>query len=191
MQIFCYVYLTLQKFIFQKRLKYSKNSNGSELRGLKGSVSRDFRPPFFMFQIRIHLGPIQTVYFIFKFGFRFRKDIRSQSSKNSTPQCAWHHGVNILGLANLKNVLQIFSFMIDVFTPKRISLDCPFKSNQRLTKILILTSRCDAHHGAWLRGEMHTAELFEKYWSLDSAVGCTPRSNTNNVILICNGSQTS
>ena len=24
--------------------------------------------------------------------------------------------------------------MVDVFTPKRISLDCPFKSNQRLTR---------------------------------------------------------
>ena len=57
--------------------------------------------------------------------------------------------------------------MIDVFTLKRIFPDCPFKSNQRLTKISILTPWC----ASWLRGVMHTAEL-------DSAVGCTPHSLT-------------
>ena len=31
---------------------------------------------------------------------------------------------------------------VDVVTPKRISPDCPFESNQRLTKITILTPRC-------------------------------------------------
>ena len=57
--------------------------------------------------------------------------------------------------------------MIDVFTIKRISPDCPFKSNQRLPKISILTPRC----AVWLRGVMHTAES-------DSAEWCTPRSLT-------------
>ena len=40
--------------------------------------------------------------------FWFRRDIRSQNSKNLTPQCAAHRGVKILGLDNQKNVLQIF-----------------------------------------------------------------------------------
>ena len=63
--------------------------------------------------------------------------------------------------------LQIFSFMIDVFSPKRIFPDCPFKSNQGLTKISILTSWC----AVWLRGVMHTMEL-------NSVVWCTPWSLT-------------
>ena len=42
--------------------------------------------------------------------------------------------------------------MIAVLTPKRISPDYPFHSNQRLTKISILTPH--------LRGMMHTAELY-------------------------------
>ena len=55
-----------------------------------------------------------------------------------------------------------FSFVIIMFTPKMISPDCPFKSNQKLWKILILALWC----AVWLRGGMHTAEL-------DSAVWCT------------------
>ena len=70
--------------------------------------------------------------------------------------CAWHRGVKILGLTNQIFFLQIFSFIIDLFTPKRISPDCPFKSNQRFSKISIL---------------MHTAEL-------DPTVWCTPGSLT-------------
>ena len=46
--------------------------------------------------------------------------------------------------------------MKEVFTPKGISPDCPFKSNQRPAKFLILnpslTPRYDAH-----RSMMHTA----------------------------------
>ena len=99
--------------------------------------------------------------------FRFRQDIKSQSSQNLTLWCTCHRGIKILGLANQNIFLQIFSFMIDVFTPKRISPDCPFKNNQRLTKISILTLRC----AIWICGEMHTAEL-------DSAVGRTPQSLT-------------
>ena len=71
----------------------------------------------------------------------------------------------------------LFSLMIDVFAPKRISPDCPFKSNWRLTNISILTLQC----AIWLRGVMHTTEL-------DSAVGCTPRtvlSNFNHWTLRC------
>ena len=64
--------------------------------------------------------------------------------------------------------------MIGVFTPERISSDFPFKSNQRLVKISILTLWC----AFWLRGEMHTEEFFENFSSLDSAVWCTPRSLT-------------
>ena len=59
--------------------------------------------------------------------------------------------------------------MIELFTPKRNSPDCPFKGTQRLVKISILTPRCacsltpryDVHRWVWLRGGMHTAELFK------------------------------
>ena len=55
-------------------------------------------------------------------------------------------------LSNLKKISSHLFFHDrhvhgSVFTPKRISLDCPFKSNQRLTKISILTPWCDAHRG--------------------------------------------
>ena len=59
--------------------------------------------------------------------------------------------------------LHIFSFIIDVFTTKRISPDCPFKSNQRISKISILTPRFTI----WHRGVQ-----------LDTAVWCTPRNLT-------------
>ena len=53
--------------------------------------------------------------------------------------------------------------MIDEFTHERISPYCPFKSNQRQAKTLILTPRC----AVWLRGVMHSAEI-------DSGgMGCT------------------
>ena len=45
-------------------------------------------------------------------------------------------------LSKSKHFLQIFSFMIDVFNPKRICHDCPFKSSHRLAKISILTPWC-------------------------------------------------
>ena len=87
--------------------------------------------------------------------------------------------------------------MIYVFTAKRISPDCPFKSNQRLTNNSILTLGC----AAWLQGAMHTVESsflrnFDHLtpWcdthcrarlrsgmhslELDSVVGCTPWSST-------------
>ena len=89
--------------------------------------------------------------------------------------------------------------MIELFTPKRISPDCPFKGTQtqkdldfdsaaciltlRCDALAVgstpqsLTLRCDAHHGVWLRGEKHTAES-------DSAVGCTPRSFLKNLVTL-------
>ena len=120
-------------------------------------------------------GPLINRVKYFRIRSWFRRDIRLQSSK-----CE----VKMLGLANKKMFLQIFSFMIGVFTPKRISPDCPFKSNQRLTKILILTPRCAVwlpgvqfdsgvcilrNFITWLHGGMHTAEL-------DLAVGFIPGS---------------
>ena len=57
--------------------------------------------------------------------------------------------------------------MIELFTPKRISPDCPFKGTQRLVNISISTLWC----AFWLPRVMHTTEL-------DSAVRSTPRSLT-------------
>ena len=53
--------------------------------------------------------------------------------------------------------------MINVFTPKRISPDCLFKSNHRKVKNSILFPRC----AIYLRSMLHTAEII-------SAVCCTP-----------------
>ena len=86
-------------------------------------------------------------------------------------------------------ILQIFSFMIDVFTHESICPECPFKSNQRKREIFDFDSAvCSAvwhidsavhgmhttesnlaHRGDWLSGVMDTAEI-------DLAVGCTPQS---------------
>ena len=65
-----------------------------------------------------------------------------------------------------------------MFTPKMISPNFPFKSNQRLSKILILTPRCDAHRGARLRGMMHSIDFFTTIFFHDSVVWCTLRSLT-------------
>ena len=125
---------------------------------IKGSVSQDFRPQFISWFKPIWAPDKQVKYF--RIVFRFRRDIRSQSLKNSTLQCAWHHVVKILGLENQNIFLQIFSFLIDVFTPKRISPDCPFKSNQRPATFSIQTTRC----AVWLHGGMHTAKLDSVVW---------------------------
>ena len=57
-----------------------------------------------------------------------------------------------------------FSFMIVVFTPKRISPHCPFKSNQTRdfnfdSVVFNLSQWCVAHHWDYLRGMLHTAEI--------------------------------
>ena len=166
---------------------------------LKGNVSQDFRPSFF--HDLNPSGPLRNRPKYFRILFWFRQDIQSRSSKNSTPQCAWHQGVNILGLANQIFFLEIFSFMIDVVTPKRISPNCPFtvkatRDAQRFwfwlrvvqfdsavwCALRSLTPRCDAHPwsltpqyyahiGAQLRSVMHTAKL-------DSEERCTLWSQT-------------
>ena len=59
----------------------------------------------------------------FRILFWFCWDILSQISKNRLWVCMSP------GSQNLKFCLQIFSFMLDVLTPKRISPDCPFKGN--------------------------------------------------------------
>ena len=113
---------------------------------LKGVCREIFDTHFFPWFDPIWALIIRLKYFLNTFGFR--RDIWSRSSKNSTPWCAWHRRVKTLGSANQNFVLQIFSFVIDVFTPiERISPDCPFKRNQRLSKISILTPRCAEYYG--------------------------------------------
>ena len=61
--------------------------------------------------------------------------------------------------------------MIDVFTPKRIFPDCPFKSNQRPAKFfLILTRRYDAHGTPWsflkIRISRRNRNRIRKYFTL-------------------------
>ena len=78
----------------------------------------------------------------------------------------------ILGLVRPLFILQIFSFMTDVFTPKRISPDFPLKATRDQQNFWMNTTI------VWLRGGIHKAEFFEKYGSLASSVWCTQQSLT-------------
>ena len=49
---------------------------------------------------------------------------------------------------------------------------CTVHTAEFFEKLGTLDSQYDAHRGAWLRDGMHTSEL-------DSAVGCTPQSQTD------------
>ena len=60
---------------------------------IKGSVSRDFRP-LFLSNDSNPSGPLMNRVNYFRIRFRFRRDILSQSSTNSTLRCA----LQILGL---------------------------------------------------------------------------------------------
>ena len=122
---------------------------------LKGSVSRDFWPPFFALFEPFWAPDKQTKVFSNSFSILLRYSITKFEK------------FKILGLANQKLFSLNLFFMIEMFTPKRISPDCPFKSSQRPPKFSILTPQCDAHCGAWLRGIILTAEL-------DFMVGYTP-----------------
>ena len=111
--------------------------------------------------IQTHLGPWKTGKSIFEFGFDFAEIFFFYQQVRKFR--AWNCKVKILSLANQNVILQIFSSIIDVFTPKRISPFCLFKSNKRPAKFSILT-QCsltprgwrDAHRGAWLHGMMQT-----------------------------------
>ena len=128
----------------------------------KGSVPQDFRPPVFSWFGLIWATEKQAE--VFSNSPRF-------SITKLSPRCAAHRGDEKFFLFwRLKS----FTFMIDLFTPKRISPDCLFKSNHRQVKISILTPcctvclRCDVYRGDHLHGMMHTTEIV-------SAVGCPPQ----------------
>ena len=114
------------------------------------SNSKKFSSHLFFHDIHVHNSvSISPRYSITKF------------EKFDSAVCLIQRSANFR-LSNLKKISSHLFFHDrhvhgSVFTPKRISLDCPFKSNQRLTKISILTPRCDAHRGVWLCGMMHTA----------------------------------
>ena len=84
-----------------------------------------------------------------------------------SPRCVAHCRFKSIFLVNQYVILQIFSFMIDVLTPKRIYPDCPCKSNHRQGKISVLTSRC----AVCLCGVKHTTKIV-------SAMRCTPRRSS-------------
>ena len=81
-------------------------------------------------------APDKQAKVFFQIRFWYRQDIWSQSSKNSTPHCAWHQGVKILDLANNFFLLQIFFFMTDVFTPKGFLLIVPIKATRDSQRFL-------------------------------------------------------
>ena len=82
----------------------------------KGSVSRDLRPPFFSWFDPIWAPDKQAKVFSNSLSISPRYSITKWDKKI---------------LINQYFILQIFSFMTDVFTPERISPDCLFKINHR------------------------------------------------------------
>ena len=81
-----------------------------------------------------------------------------------------------------------------MFTPKRISPDCPFKRNERQAPRCAvwctprsLSPQCEAHRRSWFGSVKHTAEFVKEIWStwlcgvmhtaeIDYPVRCTPQS---------------
>ena len=111
----------------------------------KGSVSRDLRPPFFSWFNPIWAPDKQAKVFSNSLSISPRYSITKWDKKKF--------------IINQYFILQIFSFMTDVFTPERISPDCLFKINHRQVKNLILCPRWDSHHRVHLRDMLHTAEI--------------------------------
>ena len=104
------------------------------------------------------------------------------------------HLVKNIFFVNQHFILQIFSFMIDVFTPKSIFPGCPFKSNQRQAKISILlysvqfvstawctlgrlSPRSDTHLRDCLCSGMHNVEIVSAAWCTLGRL--SPRSDTH------------
>ena len=154
---------------------------------IKGSVSRDFRPPVFSHDSNPS-GPLINRLKYFRIQFQYRWDIKSQRLKNLTPRCASHGGVKILVIASQKNFFKSFlscnmcsplkGFLPTVpLRPTRDSQKFWFwlRSVQFDSAVCSLTPRCDTHRGAWLRGGMHNEEL-------NSAVWCTPWSFLSNLV---------
>ena len=119
-------------------VEFEDNPFFQSIHSVKGSVSRDFRPLFFYDSNPS--GPLINRPKYFR--IRFSVSISPRYSITKFKKFDFAVCIKILVLADRKIFLQIFSFMIGVFTPKRIAPDCTFKSSQRLTKILILTLRC-------------------------------------------------
>ena len=80
-----------------------------------------------------------------------------------SPQCAIHRWDQKIFLVNQHFILHIFSFMIDVFTPKRIPPYFPFKSKR--------DKRRFRFHLPSVQFVMHTAEIILVVW-------CTPRRSS-------------
>ena len=90
------------KIIFSYRSCSSHSVNRNSALNLtlwiKVSVSQDLWPPFFHYLNPSRLLINRLKYFGIR--FQFSQDIRSQSSKNATPGCAWHREVKTLGLSS-------------------------------------------------------------------------------------------
>ena len=72
-------------------------------------------------------GPLIKGLEYFQILFRFRpySRIRSETSKILTPRCAWHSGVNILGLVNPQFYFKSFLSWYFCFTLKGFNLFVP------------------------------------------------------------------
>ena len=134
---------------------------------LIGSVSRDFRPPFF--NDSNPFGPLINRLKYFRMRFRFRRDFRSQSQPHAgkvfdlSLRCVahrWNHLCFVLHTAEIVSVVCCTSLRS---YPRYIAHHGDFFRN-----LMPLTSRCVAHLGDCLCGVLHTSEIV-------SVVCCTPR----------------
>ena len=111
LQLMCCTYNELSYLYNVHYTVYNVHTLYSTRFWLKGVCHEIFDLQFFSWFEPIWAPDKQAKYF--RIRFWFRRDIRSQSSKKSTPRCATHRGVKILGLDNQPNFLQLFSYMIE------------------------------------------------------------------------------
>ena len=140
----------------------------------KGSVSWDFRPPFFSWFNPIWaLDKQAKVFSNFDFAKIFKYKVIS------TLRAAHRWDQNIF-LINQRFILQIFSFMMDVFNPKRISHNCLFKSKYICTseKFDLVSAGCNLSPEIFsvVCTEIISAEIVSVVCTeIKSAVCCTPQ----------------
>ena len=131
-------------------------------------MSRDFQPPFCHDSTPFGLLINRLHYFQTWFRFFPRYPI-----PNWSPRCAAHRWDKKFVLINQYFILQILSFMIDVFTPKRISPDCLVNSKWRIWFCFRSVS------AIYLLGMLHTVEMISAVCctSLRSSLWCIQRSS--------------
>ena len=119
---------------------------------LIGSVSRDFRPPFF--NDSNPFGPLINRLKYFRMRFRFRRDFRSQSQP---------HAGKVFYLS--LRCVEIFDHKVNHMQVKFSICLCSVLHTAEIISALCCTPQrlspwCVAHRSDHIRGILHTTEIF-------------------------------